>query len=69
MAEKMYVKHICLKWLIDGNSLNAYKCLNLTVLIDGSQLNFDKSSLRFDVKKKYMQTVSLKDQSQFDFKY
>ena len=29
MVEMMYVKHICLKWLIDGNSLNAYKSLNL----------------------------------------
>ena len=41
-----------------------------TGLIDrGSKLNCDKSFLHFNVKKKYMQRVNLKEQSQSDCKY
>ena len=32
-------------------------------LIDGGELNFDKSFLHFNVKKKYMPRITLKDQS------
>ena len=39
-------------------------------LIDGDEWNFDKSFLHFNVRKKYMQRVNLKEQqSQFDCKY
>ena len=39
-------------------------------LIDGDELNFDKSFLHFNVRKKYMERVNLKEQqSQFDCKY
>ena len=35
-------------------------------LIDGDELNFDKSFLQFDVKKKKVSRVTLKEHPQFD---
>ena len=35
-------------------------------LVDRGELNFDKSFLQFNVKKKYVPRVTLKEHSQFD---
>ena len=37
--------------------------------VDEGELNFNKSFLQFNVKKKYMQRAALKEPSQFDRKY
>ena len=37
-------------------------------LVDGGELNFDKSFLQFNIKKIIMRRVTLQEHSQFDWK-